>query len=36
MSIKKYELNNINYLVFDDTFWEHKSTENLIEQAGAQ
>jgi hypothetical protein len=35
MSTKKYELNSINYLVFGATFWTYKSTENLIEQAGA-
>jgi hypothetical protein len=36
MSSKKYELNSINYLDFDATFWAYKSTANLIEQAGVQ
>jgi len=32
----KYELNSINYLLFDATFWAYKSSENLIVQAGGQ
>jgi hypothetical protein len=34
MSTKKYELNSINYLLFDATFCAYKSPVNLIEQAG--
>jgi hypothetical protein len=30
----KYELNSINYWIFDATFWAYKSPAALIEQAG--
>jgi hypothetical protein len=34
LTLSKYELNSINYWVFNATFWAYKSTANLIEQAG--
>jgi hypothetical protein len=33
MSTKKYELNSINYLLFDATFSAHELPADLIEQA---